>query len=88
MLFRSATIRYETPFFEVAFPYSFYDYYRHRIGVAMRFHGFFIGSDKLGTFVGNGDITGADFYLGLKVNSFDFRRKPRAGHHVGCPAYN
>lgn len=84
----SATIRYETPFFEVAFPYSFYDYYRHRIGVAMRFHGFFIGSDKLGTFVGNGDITGADFYLGLKVNSFDFRRKPRAGHHVGCPAYN
>ena len=84
----SATIRYETPFFEIAVPYSFYDYYRHRIGFAMRYHGFFIGSDKLGTFAGNGDITGADLYMGLKLSSFDFRRKPKTGHHVGCPAYN
>ena len=83
----AATIRYETPFFEIGMPYSFYDYYRHRIGLAMRYHIFYIGSDKLGTFIGTKDITGIDVYFGFKLTEFEFRKKVKTGKHVGCAAY-
>ena len=71
----SMAVRYETPFFEVSMPYSMYDYYRHRIGFAMRYRYFFAGTDKLGTFVGQGDITGLDVYFGIKLTNFDFKKK-------------
>jgi hypothetical protein len=71
----SMTIRYETPFFEVALPYSFYDYYRHRIGFAMRYRFLFAGTDKLSTFVGQNDVTGLDVYFGIKLTNFDFKKK-------------
>jgi len=87
----AATIRYETPFFEVGFPYSFYDYYRHRLGLAMRYHIFYIGTDRMGTFISDrfagDDITGVDLYFGFKLTSIDFKRKSKPHSHVGCAAY-
>ncbi len=83
----AATIRYETPFLEIGFPYSFYDYYRHRIGMAVRYHFIYIGTDKIGTFVGGKDITGVDFYFGIKLSQFEFIKKAKSGRHVGCAAY-
>jgi hypothetical protein len=87
----AATIRYETPFFEVGFPYSFYDYYRHRLGLAMRYHIFYIGTDRMGTFISDrfagDDITGVDLYFGLKLTSIDLKRKNKVRSHVGCAAY-
>lgn len=83
----AAAIRYETPFFEVGIPYSLYDYYRHRIGLAMRYHFFYMGTDKIGTFVGKSDITGVDVYFGFKFTEFEFRKKAKTGKHVGCAAY-
>jgi hypothetical protein len=80
----SMSLRYETPFFEVSLPYSFYDYYRHRIGFAMRYHFLFAGTDKLGTFVGQGDITGLDVYFGIKLTNFDFKKKSTS---LCCKSY-
>ena len=82
----SASIRYETPYFEVAMPYSFYDYYRHRIGLAVRYHILMIGTDKIGTFLGKNDITGLDVYFGIKISSFEFQHKKRIPRVV-CAAY-
>lgn len=87
----AATIRYETPFFEVGFPYSFYDYYRHRLGLAMRYHIFYIGTDRMGTFISDrfagNDVTGLDIYFGFKITNIEFRKKARTHTHVGCAAY-
>jgi hypothetical protein len=85
----SITPRYETSFFEVALPYSLYDYYLNRIGIAVRYHFLVLGTDKLGPFVSNNDVTGLDFYFGLKFSDYDFIRKgkrARQGEH--CDAYN
>ena len=83
----SATLRYETTFFEVAIPYSFYDYYLHRIGFAVRYGIVYMGSDKLGTFINNKEITGVDFYFGLRLTNFDFSKRTRASKKV-CAAYS
>ena len=83
----SATLRYETTFFEVAVPYSFYDYYLHRIGLAVRYGIVYIGSDKLGTFINNNEITGVDLYFGLRINNLDFAKRKKAAKKV-CSAYS
>jgi hypothetical protein len=80
----SMSVRYETPFFEVSMPYSLYDYYHNRIGFAMRYRFFFAGTDKLGTFVGQGDITGLDVYFGIKLTNFDFKKKSTS---LCCKSY-
>ena len=82
----SATLRYESTFFEVDVPYSFYDYYLHRIGFAMRYRFIFVGSDKIGTFVNNTEISGADFYFGIRLTNLDFKGKVKPKKHV-CAAY-
>jgi hypothetical protein len=83
----SATLRFETTSFEVDIPYSFYDYYQHRIGLGLRYHFFFIGSDKIGTFVNNDQITGLDFYLGIKLTNFDFLKKTKVRKGDCCPIF-
>lgn len=84
----SITPRYETSFFEVALPYSLYDYYLMRVGVAVRYRFLVLGTDKLGTFVTNNDITGMDFYFGIKLSDYDFIRKGKHGRQDHCSAYN
>ncbi len=83
----SATLRFETTWFEVDVPYSFYDYYQHRIGLGLRYHFFFIGSDKIGTFVNNDHITGLDFYFGIKLSNFDFKKKGKIRKGDCCPSF-
>ncbi len=74
----SVSLRYESTFFEVAIPYSLYDYYLHRIGFAMRYHFIFMGTDKLGTFINNKEISGVDFYFGIRLTNFDFSKRTKA----------
>ena len=62
----SITARYETKNFEVALPYSLYDYYRHRLGLAIRYGILTVGSDMIGPFTGMFDAYGFDVYLGIK----------------------
>ena len=72
----SITPRYEKQNWEVALPYSFYNYYQHRIGLAWRYRWFFIGTDRLGPLTGLWDLDGIDFYFGVKLIS----QKQRKGN--------
>lgn len=63
------TPRYETRKFEVALPYSFYNYYQHRLGLAFRYKWFFAGTDRLGAYTGLYNLDGIDFYFGFKFFS-------------------
>ena len=66
----SITARYETRRFEVSVPYSLYDYYRNRIGLAFRFGPLVIGSDMIGPFTGISNAYGFDIYFGIKLQHF------------------
>jgi hypothetical protein len=84
----SASLRYETSYFEIAIPYSFYDYYLHRIGAAVRYRFLVLGTDKLGPYVTNNDVTGVDFYFGIKLSNYDFTRPGKRVRQNSCAAYN
>ncbi|MEO8146840.1 MAG: DUF5723 family protein [Bacteroidia bacterium] len=80
------TARYETSKFEVAIPYSFYEYYKHRVGLAFRFKWFFVDTDKFGPIIDAWDVDGLDFYFGIKfTNHKNPNGKGRKGED--CPAY-
>jgi hypothetical protein len=84
----SATLRYETSYFEIAVPYSFYDYYLHRIGAAIRYRFLVLGTDKLGPYVTDNNVTGLDFYFGIKLSNYDFTRPGKRVRQDHCAAYN
>ncbi|MBN2615643.1 MAG: hypothetical protein JXR71_08105 [Bacteroidales bacterium] len=60
--------RYDTREFGVSLPISWYDYQKLRLGLALRFYTVTIGTEKLGTFLGVGDLTGMDLYFNIKIN--------------------
>ncbi len=88
----SVTARYETKNFEIAIPYSLYDYYRNRLGLAIRYGVLTIGTDMLGPFTGLFNTYGADIYFGIKwqiADSCDKKQgrkgsKPKGGRTQGC----
>ena len=67
----SVTARYELKRFEVAIPYSYYDYFRHRIGLSLRYSFLTIGTDMIGPFTGVSDAYGLNFYVGLRWQNFE-----------------
>jgi hypothetical protein len=77
------TPRYETRYFEVNLPFSFYDYHDPQIGLAIRIFNLVIGTEKLGTFVNLTDVNGMDFYF-----SIGFNLSPKtSSHSSGCDTY-
>ena len=60
--------RYETKNIEVSIPISLYEYSQLQLGLAARFWFFSIGTEKLGTYLGLGNITGLDFYASIRFN--------------------
>jgi hypothetical protein len=75
--------RYETPSFEFSLPISLYDWKYPRLGAAIRFEFFTIGTDKLLTWFGVTDFTGMDIYASVKIN---FRKGNcgRGARFKGC----
>jgi len=63
----SITPRYEKKWFEASLPISLYDWYLPRIGLAFRFYGFTIGTEKLGGFFNLSNFTGLDLYFSVKL---------------------
>lgn len=63
----SITPRYENRWFEASLPISLYDWYLPRIGLALRFYGFTIGTEKLGGFFNLSNFTGLDLYFSIKL---------------------
>ncbi|MBL0342351.1 MAG: OmpA family protein [Bacteroidetes bacterium] len=78
------TPRYETPWFDVSVPISYYNYTGQisRVGLSMRFASFFIGSDRVGTLFGLGDLNGMDVYAGLKFSMNKERIRDYDGDRV------
>ncbi|MEI6455980.1 MAG: DUF5723 family protein [bacterium] len=75
------TPRYENKWFEASLPISLYDWYLPRIGLALRFYGFTIGTEKLGGFFSMSNFTGLDLYFSIKLffnkgNCTSSRRSP------------
>ncbi|UBM61624.1 DUF5723 family protein [Candidatus Sulfidibacterium hydrothermale] len=60
--------RYETRIFGASLPVTFYNYEKLRVGASLRFYSVTIGTEKLGTFLGIGDLTGMDFYFSIRFN--------------------
>jgi outer membrane protein OmpA-like peptidoglycan-associated protein len=64
------TPRYENKWIDVSLPFSYFDYNGKvsRLGIAVRFASFYIGSDRLGSIFGLSDLNGLDVYAGLKFS--------------------
>jgi hypothetical protein len=74
----SVTPRYETRYFEVNLPFSFYDFRDPQIGLAIRIFSLVIGTEKLGTFLTLTDVNGMDVYFALGFNIVP-KQKSRSG---------
>ncbi len=66
----SLTPRYESRRFECALPLSFYELFRPRVGLALRWGILTIGTDMISPLVGITDAYGADFYFGISLKNF------------------
>ncbi len=66
----SITPRLETKWFDVAIPFSLYEYRTPQLGFSMRIRSLTIGTDKLLGIVLPSDLYGADIYAQLKVPIF------------------
>jgi hypothetical protein len=74
--------RMEHKWFEFSMPIIIYNYDRVRLGLAARLGVLTVGSDNIFSLVGQSDVSGMDFYVGLKVPGFSIAssdRVPRAG---------
>lgn len=60
--------RYETRYFEAAFPLTMYRLVRPRLGLSLRFGTFTIGTDNLGSFIRQGNFKSADLYFSLRIS--------------------
>ncbi len=60
--------RYETRIFGVSLPVTLYNYEKIRLGASVRIYSVTVGTEKLGTFLGIGDLTGMDFYFSIRFN--------------------
>jgi len=81
----SITPRYETRSFEAALTLSTVDYAMPRVGLAFRYKFLVLGTDKIGPVTGLWDITGIDFFFGLKFQTCSAKQRRVKG--ADCFAY-
>ncbi len=60
--------RYDTRMIGVSVPVSWFDYQQLRMGLAVRIYSITLGTEKLGTLLGMGNLSGVDFYFNIKYN--------------------
>ena len=64
------TPRFESHWFDASLPLSILNYEQVQIGLAARVAFFTLGTDNLMSYLGQKRLTGSDFYMALKINSF------------------
>jgi Family of unknown function (DUF5723) len=64
------TPRYESRWIGGSLPISIVNWKTTRVGLAARLAFLTIGTDDLGSIMTNGNLTGTDFYVALKINPF------------------
>lgn len=85
----AVTPRFEHRWLSAALPISIYNYQKMQVGAAVRLAFLTLGTENLGSFIGQSSFTGTDFYIALKVNpfklGFDFGGGGRrGGKNVKC----
>lgn len=66
----AVTPRYESRWLGASLPVSLLNYQQVRVGLAARLAFLVIGTDNLGSFLGQKRLTGSDVYVALKINAF------------------
>lgn len=64
------TPRFESRWVSAFLPVSIYNWQHVKIGTAIRLAFFTFGTEDLGSFFGKKNLTGTDFYAGIKINPF------------------
>jgi hypothetical protein len=72
--------RFEKRKIAVSVPLHLTDWRTLRIGTALRLGGFALGKDHLGSFIKTKHLSGVDFYIGLKINIFIFKKLTKGGY--------
>lgn len=67
--------RFEHRWFSASLPLVLDDWRSFRAGAAVRLAWLYLGTDNLGSFFSKEKLSGADVYIGLKINGFDFKKK-------------
>lgn len=71
--------RFEHRWLSVSLPVVLNDWRSFRMGMAARLGFLYLGTDNLGSFFKKQKLTGADFYIGLKINGFSFGSREGSG---------
>lgn len=69
--------RFEHRWASVSLPLVLDDWRSFRVGAAIRLAWLYIGTDNLGSFFTKEKLTGADAYIGFKINAFSLNFKKR-----------
>jgi len=79
--------RYSTDAFEMALPFSLYRYSEPRLGAALRFYNFSVGTEKLGGFFGFSDFDGIDLYFSVQISMRKGYCRDYFGRFRGCHTF-
>lgn len=79
----AAILRYEHKWLSFTLPVVLNDWRSFRTGMAARLGFLYLGTDNLGSFFKKDKLTGADFYIGLKINAFALRLWDGGGSKSG-----
>lgn len=69
--------RFEHRWFSASLPLVVDDWRTFRAGAAVRLAWLYLGTDNLGSFFNKEKLSGADVYIGLKINGFSFKKKEK-----------
>ncbi|MBC7776486.1 MAG: hypothetical protein H7246_13715 [Phycisphaerae bacterium] len=69
--------RFEHRWFSASLPLVVDDWRTFRVGAAIRLAWLYLGTDNLGSFTSKDKLSGADVYIGLKINAFSLNFKKR-----------
>jgi len=69
--------RFEHRWFSVSLPLVVDDWRTFRAGAAIRLAWLYLGTDNLGSFTNKDKLSGADVYIGFKINAFSLNFKKR-----------
>ena len=64
-------LRFETKIFDIAIPFSLYEYKTPQLGLSVRFYCLTVGTDKLLHLIGRNDLYGGDIYVHLNIPFFN-----------------
>ncbi|MBK7937870.1 MAG: hypothetical protein IPJ82_12610 [Lewinellaceae bacterium] len=71
--------RFEHRWLSLSLPLVLNDWQSFRMGLAARLGVLYFGTDNLGSFFQKAKLTGADFYIGLKINAFSISTGKKEG---------